>query len=277
MSDRGRLRTQHLRYPFGLRHALVALVAGATLVACGGTQDPVAVGDESSESGSSPVEETSPATTPAQSTGDPDQSAPEGEDEIPAATGDGVNERLLPDENLLGRIGWGLTGQSEDLTTPLYRHPCSPDSALEEYSDPISNVGRLWDVTGFNVPTLPAPAGQIGIDLYGYPDAATATQAFSHYAGNLESCGEAGPDGTLDKVIADVNLDASGPNPLDQGFIVRTGSETSHSDVIIARMGQIILVTAYLPEDSGQLGDVDTTALSEAVLSPGKEVIGASY
>ncbi|MGI8722674.1 MAG: hypothetical protein ACR2JG_10640 [Geodermatophilaceae bacterium] len=195
-------------------------------------------------------------------------------DEIPALPGDGVNERFLPDENLLGRLGWSLTGDSTDLTEPLYRHPCSPASAVEEWSDPLSNVGRVWDVSGFNVPSLPAPPGEIGIDLYGYNSLEDAFAAFSTYAGTLESCGETGPDGTLDEVIGQVDLPTGDPYPLDAGYVVRSSSETSRTDVIIARQGKVLIVAAYSPMPEGQLGDVDTTALSEVVLSAAKETIG---
>lgn len=75
-------------------------------------------------------------------------------------------------------------------------------------ADPLSNVGRVWDVLGFNVPSLPAPPGEIGIDLYGYNSPEDADAAFSHYAGALESCGETGPGGTLDEVIRDVDTTA---------------------------------------------------------------------
>lgn len=63
MSDHVRLSTQHRRYRHALRHALVALVVGATLAACGETQDPAVGSDESSVLGSSSsVEGNSPTT-----------------------------------------------------------------------------------------------------------------------------------------------------------------------------------------------------------------------
>lgn len=94
----------------------------------------------------------------------------------------------------------------------------------------------------------------------------------------LETCGETGPDGVPDQVIAGVDLDdPTGAYPLDAGFVVRTGSESSYTDVLIAQHGQVLIVTAYSPAPDSEPDGLDTTALSEAVLIPTKETIGNSY
>lgn len=247
-----------------LRTGILALGTGLALAACGATPDPA---------GASGSEETTTDTA----TDDTAVSTP-GEivDEIPAQPGDGVNDRLLPDENLLGRVGWALTGQSADLPQPLYRNPCSPDSAIEEYSAPISNITRTWQVSGYNVPELPAPPGVIGVDLYGYESPERAEQALSAYVATLESC----PD-PEEEIIGDLQtpeLGADGPYPVDQGVQVGFYIPALHQgNVIIARMGQILIVTSYATSPASNTGDLDMGSLAQSLLTSTAEVIGESY
>lgn len=197
---------------------------------------------------------------------------PRPRDEIPARPGDGVNERLLPTEELLGEFGWNLTGRVRDLTAPYYRHPCSPPSAVTEWSRPISNVGRVWDVRGTPVGG-PAVRGEIAVDLYGYGSAQQAQNALARYLTRLDGCTVPGPGGTPDQVIANVDLDPDGTYPLDEGVVVRVVSSTGNTDVLIARTGQILIVTAYAAA-AGGLDPTLTTAASDAVLDPTKQAIG---
>ena len=262
------------------------LYAGAALLAatlvlggCGG--DPAA-DPTSAEPRNAAAVSTTPTTTStvgpttAESTSAPPTTATPPVDEIPALPGDGVNERLLPEENLLGRTGWSLAGESEDLTEPWYENPCRPASAVAEWSDPLSNVGRTWPVNGFNVPDLPASEGQIAVDLYGYGSPEDASEALGTVRDMVAGCDQTHPVGGVDTVVGDADLDSASRYPLDEGFILRTERGQLPAHVIIARQGQILLVTGYQAY-SGDGSQLAYTALSEAVLSPAKETIGESF
>lgn len=83
-----------------------------------------------------------------------------------------------------------------------------------------------------------------------------------------------------DEIIGDIgtpDLGADGRYPVDQGVQVAIYLPAQkQSNVIIARLGQILIVTSYATSPASNTGDLDLGSLAQSLLTSTAEVIGDS-